>query len=193
MGRARRVGIDVDGVLADLLTPGLALLSRWTGKEITPDHLQEWSFDNLIPEGRIGEFWEEMGSPGMCGSFEPYPGAVQGVKRLQEVCDVYIVTSALHTGKTWTYERDNWLMKHFGIPRSRIVHTQAKYTFYGMALVDDKPLNIELWAATHPGQLPVLWTQPYNKDVEFPPAISSSIVRTSSWHGLYDLVKEFKS
>lgn len=191
MSRARRVGIDVDSVLADFLSPGLALLSKWTGVPYTPDHLQEWDLDNIIPDGRVGEFWEEMGGPGVCGSFEPYPGAVQGVKRLQEVCDVYIVTSALHTGKTWTYERDNWLMRHFDIPRSRIVHTQAKYTFYGMALVDDKPLNIEQWATTHPGQLPVLWSQPYNEKAKFPPAISSSIVRTNNWYRLRDMVKEF--
>ncbi len=193
MSRARRVGVDVDGVLADFLTPGLALLSKWTGREITPDHLQDWNFDNLIPEGRVGEFWKEMGRPGMCSAFAPYFGAVSGLKALQEVCDVYIVTSALHTGETWTYERDNWLMRHFHIPRSRIIHTQAKYTFYGMALVDDKPLNIELWAASHPGQLPVLWAQPYNEKAVFPPTIGSSVVRTNNWYRLRDLIVEFKS
>lgn len=187
---ARRVGVDVDGVLADLLTPGLQLLAEMTGKETTPHHLTEWDFDKLIPEGRVQEFWERMGAQGVCSSFEPYPGSVEGMAMLGEVCDVYVVTAHLGTGATWAYERDRWLSRHFGIPRSRIVHTQAKYVFHGVALVDDKPLNVEQWARAHPGQLPVLWMQPYNKNAQFHPDVASSVVRTGNWRRLRDLVEE---
>jgi 5'(3')-deoxyribonucleotidase len=188
----RRVGLDVDGVLADLITPCLAVASEMTGKEITPDHMKSWDFDHLVPPEMLEPFWERIGKPGLCGSLVPLDGAVDGVKALSEVADVYIVTSYLRGAAQWVHERDGWLQDHFGIPHARMVYTKAKYTFHGHMLVDDKPDNVSEWADEYSGgaslRVPVLWSQPYNSMTKFPSNIDYRIVRTNDWMKLIDIL-----
>lgn len=163
MQKKPRVGVDVDGVLADLITPMFELMNRLLHTSYSVEHMEDWSIDHLIPADRADEFWRELGKPGLHAQLKPHPGAVEGIRALSDVADVYIVTSYLHGAETWVYERDAWLHKHFGIPRAKIVHTRAKYTFYGRVLVDDKPENVVEWQAEHPHGAGVLWLQPYNR------------------------------
>lgn len=159
-----RVGVDVDGVLANLLGAMAPLLTEFAGRPITAVDMQAWDLDHLLPPGTANAFWTRVGAPGFLKDLEPYPGAVDGLRDLQKVADVYIVTSYLHSGPQWVHERDAWLLAHFDFPRKKVVHTHAKYTFRAFSLVDDKPENVELWDAEHAREhvFPVLWEQPYN-------------------------------
>jgi 5'(3')-deoxyribonucleotidase len=181
-----RVGVDVDGVLADLLTPLYALASRLYGVDLSDLHKDTWDLDKLLPPGKADEFWKAAGEEGSHDRLDVYPGAVKGVAALQEVADVYIVTSYLHDARTWVYERDRWIQRHFGIPRRKMVHTHAKYTFSGDMLIDDKPENIELWAqdrirARDLAAVPVLWAHRYNAAHLFPGPVAMRVVRTNDW------------
>lgn len=175
MARRPRVGVDVDGVLADLLTPAFALMNDGFGLAVTPGHMTSWEFEGLIPEAVRGEYWRRLGAPGYVHDhLRPLPGAVEGVALLAERFEVYVVTSYLHDAETWVHERDAWVMEHFKIPRSRMVHTRAKYVFHGAALIDDKPQNVEEWRAEFPHGAGILWAQPYNAEY-------SAGYRTSDW------------
>jgi 5'(3')-deoxyribonucleotidase len=186
-----RVGVDVDGVLADLLTPCLRIAGEMLGKELTVDHMQGWDLDCLFPDEQVLDaFWKRIGEPGVCRNLEPYPEAVAGVAALREVADVYIVTSYLHDAPQWVHERDQWVQEHFGIPRSKMVHTKAKYTFAGKMLVDDKPQNIQEWAAEHEKGIPVLWEQPYNSSHVFSGSVDYRVVRAQDWGKLVGLVSK---
>jgi 5'(3')-deoxyribonucleotidase len=187
-----RVGIDVDGVLGDLLTPMFGPLNEMFGLQVTLDVMKEWDFDHLIPEGRLQEFWDAVGAPGFQDRMHPYPGAVEGIQLLKEVADVYIVTAYLTNGKQWVYERDAWIFKTFGIERHKMVHTKAKYTFFGRMLVDDKPSNIDGHAQEHPTAVPVIWDRPYNQVFDWHPDVVPRLVRTSSWDEVARLVKEMR-
>jgi 5'(3')-deoxyribonucleotidase len=159
------------------------------GKELSVDHMLGWDLDHLFPDKKLVEtFWLRIGEPGVCRNLEPYPEAIEGMAALREVADVYIVTSYLHDAPQWVHERDQWVQEHFGIPRSKMVHTKAKYTFAGKMLVDDKPQNIEEWGREHEKGTPVLWGQPYNALYVFGKDISWRVVRTASWNKLVDLV-----
>ena len=184
MNKKPRVGVDVDGVLADLMTPLFDLMNRLYRTSYSVEHMEDWAIDPFIPEGRADEFWRELGKPGLHARLKPYPGAVEGMRALGEVADVYIVTSYLHGAETWVHERDAWLMEHFHIPRAQIVHTRAKYTFYGRALVDDKPDNVVEWQTEHAHGLGVLWGQPYNRRFEDPRVKH----RVEAWEPLIRLV-----
>jgi 5'(3')-deoxyribonucleotidase len=184
-----RVGVDVDGVLGDLLTPMFELLNSMFGLQVTLDVMKEWDFDHLIPEGRLEDFWDAVGEPGFQQKMRPYPGAVDGMKLLGEVADVYIVTSYLHNGRQWVYERDAWILDTFGVPRHKMVHTKAKYTFFGKMLVDDKPENVEGWGEEHPTGVPVIWSRPYNEPYVFNDAVKSRMVRTADWSEVAKLVE----
>jgi 5'(3')-deoxyribonucleotidase len=99
--KQRRVGIDVDGVLADILTPCLAVASRILDKELTVEHLRDFDLSSIVPQDRLCELWTEIGEPGVCRNLVPYSGAVEGMARLREVADVYIVTSYLRGAREW--------------------------------------------------------------------------------------------
>ena len=184
-----RVGVDVDGVLADILEPCFKVASEMMGSEITMDHMVAWDLDHLLPPDRIEEFWLRIGEPGLCRGLKPYPGAVEGLAALREVADVYIVTAYLHDAVQWVHERDKWIQEHFGIPSKKMVHTKAKYTFSGKALIDDKPQNIQEWGDEHGTGIPILWSMPYNEKAQFTASLDYKVVRTNSWENIVRVIE----
>jgi 5'(3')-deoxyribonucleotidase len=175
-----RIGLDVDGVIADMTTPACVIMSEMLGRPFSPAEVVRWDFDHALPPEQRPLFWERMGVPGFCRAIPPYEGAVEAVRRLEEIADVYLVTSPLPCGQTWTHERDAWAQHHFEIPRRRIIHTAAKHLVAVHMLIDDRPQNLSEWATEHPG-CPVLWRQPYNAEHDILPEISSRLLHTDSW------------
>lgn len=122
-----RVGVDVDGVLADLHSAGLAIINQILGSGIPIQDLTTWDLETLVPEGRREEFWAQLDRRGFHDDLRPLPGSQEGLAALQDVAEVYVVTSYVKTSPTWVYERDKWLHEHFYIPRSHVIHTRAKH------------------------------------------------------------------
>lgn len=183
--KRQRVGVDVDGVLLDFEAWTVIVLSEMGVDPAAIVARDGWDWDHLIPEGRVGEFYDRLGAAGGHDRMLPFAGAAEGIRQLEEVADVYILTSHLASGRTWVWERDRWLLRHFGISRNRVIHTPAKHTFAGLALIDDKPEHVETWAAEHPRGLPILWSAPYN----LRSSTSGRIVRAASWSEVCDLVR----
>lgn len=187
------VGLDVDGVLADILTPLMKITSRLIGKKLDVSHVKTWDLDSLFEEhGRpdlVPQLWIEAGSPGFCRTLSPYPNAVEGVKSIRQTgAQIYIVTSPLHDAATWTHDREHWLKESFSVDRAHVVHAHDKSIFAGDILVDDKPANIVHWGERHGFKGAVLWDQPWNQDFDDP-----RVQRTSSWKAVVDLCNEMKS
>lgn len=146
-GKRLRVGVDVDGVLADLLELLVQHVEDVFDEKIDPLEVKDHDFIDIflrkyVDPSRTKDFWETLSVPGKVhNNLKVIPGSIEGIRELQQVADVYIVTAPLFSGTTWTHERSAWLFKHFGIKHKNIIYTHAKYTFFGDALVDDKPAN----------------------------------------------------
>ncbi len=185
MSRSKpRVGVDVDGVLADLTALILGALNRMHGTSFREEDMTTWRAQDLFPGLDEAAFWREIMAPGFHRSIPVYPGAQEGLRALQEVADVYIVTSHLPFAPTWVSERDAWLMEHFHIPHAKIVHTEAKYVFLGRALIDDRPSNVARWQAEHPRGVGILWARSCNRAYEE----IGIRHRVDSWAGAIELV-----
>ena len=156
------VGVDVDGVLVDMLGQCFLTMEKMFGKKLTHSDMNGWCIDHHL-EGRTNDFWTELGASGFHENTKPYPGAVEGIQKLREVADVYIVTSPLRQGKTWTYDRDRWLQEHFGFDFNDIIHMRAKHRFLGDALVDDRPENILQWQKVHTRGKGIVWRHSWNQ------------------------------
>ena len=163
--RLPRVLLDVDGVLADFLSPSLEILSRLSGQLWVPSDFPTWDLFDTVSREFERPFFDDVNKLGWCQALPVYEDAIEGVSRLREHADIYIVTSPMNHVPTWTHEREQWLKEHFSIEPKKVVHTSAKYICRGDVLVDDRPSNIEAWEAEHPDGVGLLWNQPYNQGV----------------------------
>jgi 5'-nucleotidase len=139
--------LDVDGVLADFTGPVCALASQVTRRDLKPENVTRFDFAaclDLTPEEKR-EVVRAIVAPGFWRSLPVFDGAIDGVRRLREVANVYICTSPWNSCPTWLHEREAWLYEHFGIPHANVIATGAKYRVSGDMLVDDKTETLVLW------------------------------------------------
>lgn len=181
----KRVLLDVDGVLADFVSAFLIVVGRETGVVATPE--QVTGFDICasldLTREQASRVKRSIGSwPRFARDLTVYPGAIEGVAKLRSIADVYIVTSPWNSNPTWTHDREDWLMRHFGIPHARVTHTSAKYLCRGDFLVDDKVSAIEAWQAEHPDSRGIVWNTPHNQLDAWTGA------RTNDWDALCAMV-----
>jgi len=178
-----RVLLDVDGVLCDFLNPCLRIINNLMGTSHTLDHMTSWHvFEALgVPADVEKLVYDEMKTPGWCRKLPVYPEAIEGVRMLRDIADVYVCTSPMN-GETWVHERERWCMAHFGFTRKDFVHTEAKYTTAADVLVDDKTETVVRWSQHFPDGLGIRFSQVTNKFVPF------DGLTIDSWWDVYQAV-----
>ncbi len=180
----KRVLLDCDGILSDFIGGALKLYNGQYGTDYAPHQVTQ--FDVGASLGMTKEqgsaFKKLIGSHrAFARALDVIPGAVDGVRRLREIADVYIVTSPWNSNPTWMHDREAWLKEHFDIPHSRVIHTSAKHVCVGDMLVDDKTETCVAWRDAHPRGLAVQWVTLHNRlDVW-------GGFSTDSWDSLIDL------
>ena len=179
-----RVLLDVDGVLADFIGEFLRVVHRETGVKVAHNDITTHEVVDSLPLGKTqaDHVWHIFSMRNTAATMKPYPGAVEGAKKLMKVADVYFVTSPVKTSPRWCYDRTSWLSKHFGEAQARrVAYTSEKHIVQGDFLVDDRADNLEGWAKESPTRTPILWGQPWNK--------KSKLKRLSDWGTLLQVVK----
>lgn len=161
MPRRQRVLLDVDGVLADFVTPALQVVEQITGAPPPVDATEDWDLFRAYDKKTQSKFYDVFKTEGWCRALQPYPGASEFIGQLERIADVYFVTSPMH-GPHWAHERNLWLLENFDVPSKRVVSTNAKYLCVGDVFVDDKFSHVQTWKAAHPHGCAVVWSQPYN-------------------------------
>lgn len=158
--------LDVDGILADFITPALALVKRLTGATYEHDDISTWEIFDSMPEAESVKdmiYKQFMTQRGYCRSIPVYPCAKEGVRELQKVADVVVVTSPFWGSPTWMHERQEWLQEHFGIDKDDVIHARRKHRIMGDVFVDDKASHVVDWAIAHPDKRAILWPMLYNE------------------------------
>ena len=164
----KRVLLDCDGVLADFIGPLLDVVHEHTGRRYAREDVTEFRFAKCLDLTRAeadrvydtlsnrADWWR---------SLPVFDGAREGVARLREVADVYIVTSPWWTCATWLGQRLDWLYQHFEITGANVVATSAKHMIAGDILVDDKTETLHAWLDAHfrRGEAALQWITPHNR------------------------------
>lgn len=196
----KRVLLDVDGVVADFRGAFYRAANVLLPRKVFAVTPPQWDISAELglsneEESRI---YDWVRSPGYALRMEIYAGAVAGVATLRQIADVYFVTSPVRLTKkdrdwynsrahiswpeiTWMHDREEWLMRTFGVDEHHVVHTSSKELICGDFFVDDKPAHVDRWAAAQPG-LALIWDQPYNRD-------NQQHRRVCSWEELLEIVK----
>jgi 5'(3')-deoxyribonucleotidase len=184
-----RILLDCDGILSDFTTRVTQLVNEELGTTSNSWDITIWDFAAALGLDAETAFKikRKLGATeGFAASILPYPGAADAVRKLKEIADVYVVTSPWNSNKTWVYEREAWLLKHFGISHRHVMHGSAKYLCAGDFFVDDKVEHLELWQAEHPDGVAVKWKTLHN------PSEIWSGVTTNDWNEILRLVENHR-
>lgn len=111
-GWRQRLLVDMDGVLCNIATP----------------FLKEKALGVQFPHARYGFFLE----------LEPIPGAIEAVKKLETMYDVWILTRPSIKNKLCYTEKAYWIEKYLGEDMlNRTIYACDKSVVRGEFLVDD--------------------------------------------------------
>ncbi len=180
--------LDSDDVLGRCIKKMADETHKLVGRLYSEEEILTWDFFETVQHPEHPELKKTveatMRSQGWCLGMEAFPGAVEGVKKLEEVAEVFVCTSPFG-GPFWEFERREWLYKTFGIKGKRVMQGYAKFLMHAEFFVDDKPKNVQEWRdynATHCRMqgLGLLWDRPHNRNV--------TMARVHSWQELHDLV-----
>lgn len=179
--------LDVDDVLADFMPALCELANEMFGYKLSMNTLKGWAIEDSLKPNETRALWEIVNQPGWQQRFlQPCMGAQEGVKRLQSLGNVHILTAPVKNAPTWCYDRIQWLEQHFGISWDHVTFSTDKSEWGGDMFVDDRIKNLIAWKAKHPERQAVLWGRPYNRQ-DVSTARAHGIVFAEKWDQLIDL------
>ncbi len=177
-----RVILDVDGVLADFVGHTLTLLGDHAPSG-GRDAFTNWDmFSCMSPEARAicAHGWRQ---PGWCVTMPTFPDVQNAVDRLSLRAEIVYATAPMDDAPHWMFERSIWLERQLAAQRANIVFTHTKSHVWGDVFLDDKPENVDGWAAAHPSSFALLWDAPYNQD--WTPR-HPNVRRATTWRDVFD-------
>lgn len=113
-----RIGIDIDGVIADTLPLLVAELNNFFNRNIRPRDVTSYNILDVydIEAGKLEEFASSRKNI-LTEAPEPVPGAVPCLNRLKEHACLFLVSARNPELRTLT---EKWLQKH-GVPRDELI------------------------------------------------------------------------
>lgn len=141
-----RILVDVDGVMADFVTPVVNLVNNELGTDYTAEDIDEWEvLDALdVPPRQRELVRKAICSPGFCRGFKVYPGVEKGLAKLRKFGRVIALTAPFES-PFWEYERRKWLQEELGFSKHDIMSGSGKEICDADFLIDDKPSNVINW------------------------------------------------
>ena len=159
----RRLGIDLDGVVADFNAGWISRYNEHFGTELTPEHVDVWDAPTLLTHFTdMSEFWRWARTSGEGASIfrilQPYRGAVEALDRLAASHHSVIVTTKPRFAVHDTFE---WLAEH-RIPTTEVHIVDDKTTVDCDVYLDDADHNLSALSASHPGATVCRYVRPWN-------------------------------
>lgn len=160
-----RLGIDLDGVVADFNEGWIRLYNRDFDADIPIDAVKEW---NGIPKathfGSMRDFWRwaaDIDGHSLFRHLNPYPGAVEALWTLATWHEVVILTTKPHFAIHDTYA---WISEH-QLPTREVHILDHKYSVACDVYLDDAPHNVYHIARNRPEAVTVRFARPWNSPV----------------------------
>lgn len=161
-----RLGIDLDGVVADFNTGWITRYNADFSAEVAFDAVQAW---NAIPSlthfRHMGEFWrwaQDHDGHTMFRHLETYPGAVEALWDLTRRRHRVVI---LTTKPPWAiHDTFAWLAQH-RIPTREVHILDRKWEVDCDVYLEDAPHNLENLVAHRTDGIVVRYVRPWNRPV----------------------------
>lgn len=147
-----KIGVDIDGVLADFVSAHSAVLFNQTGIKLPPvsdEWPDVWDYDKAagFTSAQRSAFWEEVKTTSFWASLLPLEGALEAIARLNELQgdghEVYYITS--RPGHKVKHLTEVWLRWHGAENPTVIISNDKGSIAKGLELevmIEDKPENL---------------------------------------------------
>ena len=189
------IGLDVDGVVADLVNPILALnnfycnieeedkfVTKGFTKTATEKDITTYRMEQILGDRQCGLLWGKAEKIEIVRKLPMYEGAKVGIEALREIGRVVFVTTPSFTYKNWQVERNLWLQSNIPyFEYSDLVSLNDKTLFAGNILIDDAEHNLRRWKDVT-GKPSIKVARPWNASYEH----SHS---ANSWEEIVSLTK----
>lgn len=170
---AKRILLDMDGVMADVYQNLINLEYRNSGRRISYRDLEGNNVLTYFPN-----LSEMLHQKGFFRNLPLMAGAQEGTEYLNNKYDLYIVTAAVKLPDSMI-EKYEWLQENFPYIRpQQMVFCGSKIPVCGDIMIDDHPKNLYPFCGER-----ILFTQPNNIHMDFP-----DFVRINSWKDIDTLL-----
>ncbi|MFO7292925.1 MAG: hypothetical protein FWJ92_06415 [Actinomycetes bacterium] len=162
-----RLGIDLDGVVADFNSGWISRYNREFGTEIPFDAVRSWdAIPSLTHFRDMGEFWRwarDHDGRSMFRHLEPYPGAIEALWRLARRGHHIVV---LTTKPRWAiHDTFEWIAEH-RLPTREVHILDRKWEVDCDVYLEDAPHNLERLVRYRPDRIVARYVRPWNHPVE---------------------------
>lgn len=137
-----RVLLDQDGPLGgfDLKFWERCAENGWPADCEPHEQTHRYQTEHIIDRKHRKAAREMLEQPGWFADLPVIDGARDGIERLAEVADVWIVTKPMESNPTCRDDKGRWIRKHFGEKwEHRLIITPDKSIVGGDILLDDAP------------------------------------------------------
>ena len=151
-----RIAIDMDEVIADPISKFIKLYNRDYGVplELVLDPGNE--IYHHVPEEVNMKWFDYINEKGFFRDLPVIPGAIEGIKKLQENHEVYIVSAAMEFRNSLEDKYD-WLAEHFPFLSWQQIMFCGDKIIEADVLIDDRIKNFKDFKGR-----PLLFTSPHN-------------------------------
>ena len=156
-----RLGIDLDGVVADFNSGWMARYNHEFGAQLEASHVVSWDgMLRLTHFPSMDEFWAwaQLGGASIFRELPAFPGAVETMTRLAADHRIVIVSSKFDWAIPDTLA---WLSEH-RVPAREIHFVWDKTSVPCDVYLEDAPHNLEALVTAHPDALVCRMVQPWN-------------------------------
>lgn len=181
-----RLGIDLDGVVANFIEGWMLLYNMEFGGNLTADMVDHWdAAHDLTHFTDMNDFWQWAGASGngptIFRELPPYPGALETLGELATCNDIVILTMKPDWAGPDTF---SWIADHH-IPTREVHLIRDKWKVECDIYLDDSPFAVPALVKNRPDSIVCRFVRPWNKPVE-------GAIDIHSWEEFCELVKREK-
>ncbi|MEQ7800872.1 5'(3')-deoxyribonucleotidase [Pedobacter sp. ASV1-7] len=176
MIKKKTIGIDMDGVLADIESHWLNLYEKDYGVRLGPEIFLNVKESDAFPDKTAVHKY--VFTPGFFRTLPVMKGAIEAVKKLAEDYEIYIVSAAMEFPLS-LFEKREWLAEHFPfIDWKNIIFCGDKSVIATDYLIDDHCKNLDYCKGT-----PIMFTAGHN-------ASFNHHIRANNWSEVLSLMEK---
>jgi 5'(3')-deoxyribonucleotidase len=162
-----RLGIDLDGVVANFTKGWMDFYNRDFGTDLVVDDSRRWNdLVDLTHFTNIGEFWRwssDLDGRSVFWHLEPFPGAIEALRDLHdEGHEIVVVTTKPRFAVGDTYE---WIEKH-DLPADEVHILEDKWLVECDVYLDDGPHILPKLVKHRPQSTVCRYVRPWNTPVD---------------------------